>query len=108
MVVLPFFALGLQSQTQMEVITGSLGPEAFPPYSGRPNPLPGIAVFILLAAPVWNAVFGIGVLVMLGIFWRRLSSHHRLVGILAVVAAIVPTLFLLSPEGVNVASWWMN
>ncbi len=108
MVVLPFFALGLQAQTQMEVISGSLDPEAFPPYGGSPNLLPKVAVLVLLAAPVWNAIFGVGVLVMLGIFWKRLSSHYRLLGIVAVLAAIAPTLFLLSPEGINVASWWMN
>jgi hypothetical protein len=108
MVVLPFFALGLQSYTQMEVISGSLGPEAFPPYSGSANRLPGMAVLVLLAAPLWNAIFGVGVLVMLPLFWRRLSILHRLVGILAVVAAIAPTLFLFSSVGVNLASWWMN
>jgi hypothetical protein len=108
MVVLPFFALGLQSQTQMEVISGSLGPEAFPPYSGSANRLPGMAVLVLLAAPLWNAIFGVGVLVMLPLFWRRLSTRHRSVGLLAVVAAIVPTLFLFLPVGINLASWWMN
>ena len=108
MVVLPFFALGLQTQTEMEVISGSLGPEAFPLYSGKPNALPGIAVLVMLAVPVWDAIFGGGLLLMLGVFWKRLSSHYRLIGFVAVVAAVAPTLILLSPVGRIIYSWWMN
>ncbi len=108
MAVLPFFALGLQTHSQMEVISGSLGPEAFPPYSGYQNPLPGIAVFILLGAPVWNVVFGVIVLLMLAFLWRRLPSRQRYFGLVSVVAAVVPLLFLFLPVGKNLFSWWMN
>jgi hypothetical protein len=108
MVVLPFFWLGLYGQTEMEVISGSLGPEAFPLYGGKPNVLPGIAVLMMLVAPVWDAIFGGGVLLMLGMFWRRLSPRQRRFGLLAVMAAITPTLFMLLPVGRILFSWWMN
>jgi hypothetical protein len=108
MVVLPFFSLGLYTQTQMEVISGSIGPEAFFLYGGRPNVLPGVAVLVMLAAPIWNAIFGVGVLVMLAWFWRRLSPRYRKLGALAVVAAILPTLLMFLPVGINLASWWLN
>jgi hypothetical protein len=108
MVVLPFFALGLQSQTPMEVISGSLGPEAWPPYSGSANPLPDAAVFILLGAPIWNAVFGLIVLLMLAWFWKRLLPRHRLLGFAGVVAAVTPTLFILLPVGYSIRLWWFN
>jgi hypothetical protein len=107
-VVLPFFWLGLYGQTHMEVISGSLGPEAFPLYGGKPNALPGIAVLVMLATPVWDAIFGGGVLLMLGMFWRRLPSSYRQFGLLAVVAAITPTLFMMLPVGRILFSWWMN
>ncbi|MBZ0288873.1 MAG: hypothetical protein K8I30_14750 [Anaerolineae bacterium] len=108
MVVVPFFWLGLYGQTEMEVISGSLGPEAFPLYGGQPNVLPGIAVLMMFAAPVWNMIFGGGVLLMLGMFWRRLSPRQRRLGLLAVLVAITPTLFMLLPVGRIVFSWWMN
>lgn len=108
MVVLPFYSLGLYTQTEWDVITGALGPEAFAPYGGTPNFLPGLAVLVMLAAPVWGVLFGFSVLLMLGALWRYLSDRQRKLGLVAVVAAVMPTLYLLLPTGRIVFSWWMN
>jgi hypothetical protein len=108
MVALPFYSLGLYTQSEWDVITGALGPEAFAPYGGTPNFLPGLAVLVMLAAPVWGVLFGFGVLLMLGALWRYLSVRQRKFGFLALLAAIMPTLYLLLPTGRIVFSWWMN
>jgi hypothetical protein len=111
MVVLPFFALGLHTQTSMEVISGSFGPEAFPLYSSgllNPNPLPRLGPLVLLAAPVWGVVFGVSTLFLLLWLWGRLSPQWRVMGLVAVLVGIAPLIFLLLPVGSNTSLWWFN
>lgn len=110
-IALPFFALGLHTQTSMEVISGPLGPEAFVLYRNgifNPNPLPKLAIWILLGAPIWGVVFGIGNFFLLVWLWRHLSSQRRLMGMAALLAGAAPLLFLLLPVGGNTALWWFN
>ena len=111
LVVLPFFALGLHVQPALVVAFGALGPEAFPLYSANfmnPNPLPMLAIWVMLGAPIWGAIFGGSLLLMLGKFWGRLSYRYRLTGILAVLAGATPILFLFLPIGRILFGWWMD
>ena len=103
-------ALGLHLKPALEVAFG-VGPTAFPLYDTslmNPNPLEIVAFLVMLAAPVWGVVFGIILLLMLGIFWSRLPPRQQFIGILAVLAGATPLLFLVLPVGRIVFSWWMD
>src|SRR6185503_922874 len=97
LVVFPFYSLGLHLKPALEVAFG-IGPSSFPLYNTslmNPNPIANFALLVMLVVPVWDVVCGVILLLMLGITWRRLTSRQQFIGLLAVLASVLPLLFLL-------------
>ena len=109
LIILPFFAFGLNHEPAPFVAGGLYDPKNFPFFQTTLGGLARLAGMVTLAfAPFWVGIFGIFFLVAALPAWRRWDREHRAVALVSIAASVVLLLFIFSDLGRVIVRWYAD
>ena len=109
LIILPFFAFGLNHEPPQFVVGGAYDPKGFPFFQTTVGGLARLAgMFTLAFAPFWVAIFGIIFLFGALVAWRRWNREHRAVALVSLAASLMMLLFIFSEVGQVITRWYAD
>lgn len=109
LIILPFFAYGLNHEPAQFVAGGLYDPKGFPFFQTALGGVARLAGMVTLAfAPLWVASFGMIFLLRALVAWRRWNREHRLVALVSIAASLLLLLFIFSDLGQVIVRWYAD
>ncbi|HEX2905581.1 MAG TPA: hypothetical protein VHO69_01880 [Phototrophicaceae bacterium] len=91
------------------IIGGHFDPKGYPIYQSSLGDVIRIATFsVMLAGPIWLVILGVRLAFMLGRNWTRLLISQRRLGVVAVLSGLSVLVFMVSPLGHLVMTWFAD
>lgn len=109
LIILPFFAFGLNHEPAVSVAGELYDPKGFPFFQTMLGGLARIAgMFTLAFAPFWVAIFGVIFLLGVLVALRRWDREHRAVALVSLAASLLLLLFIFSDIGQVITRWYAD